>query len=172
MAAALRQELSPGFVPNLLHTLGFVRQYQLLQRERLAGEARQHGDARRPQAPAARLAALSRLLGAMPLAGRHSPPTTSGLPGVVLSGIPLTAETLAMTATLGRKLPVSVIGPVFSRDIMTPHTKAGERAVNRKPDRITAMQQIIDAVKAEFPSINRIPSNAGRTTPASAAPRS
>ncbi len=32
MAAALRQELSPGFVPNLLHTLGFVRQYQLLQK--------------------------------------------------------------------------------------------------------------------------------------------
>jgi hypothetical protein len=33
MAAALRQELSPGFVPNLLHTLGFVRQYQQLQKE-------------------------------------------------------------------------------------------------------------------------------------------
>ena len=30
---ALRQELSPGFVPNLLHTLGFVRQYQQLQKE-------------------------------------------------------------------------------------------------------------------------------------------
>ncbi|MGY3929906.1 Uncharacterised protein [Aeromonas encheleia] len=31
LVAGLRQELSPGFVPNLLHTLGFVRQYQLLQ---------------------------------------------------------------------------------------------------------------------------------------------
>ncbi len=63
MATALRQELSPGFVPNLLHTLGFVRQYQQLQkRGRLSGEARQHGDARRSQAPIARLAALSRLL--------------------------------------------------------------------------------------------------------------
>lgn len=51
MAAALRQELSPGFVPNLLHTLGFVRQYQQLQRGRLAGEARQHGDARRDPPP-------------------------------------------------------------------------------------------------------------------------
>ena len=51
MATALRQELSPGFVPNLLHTLGFVRQYQQLQRGRLAGEARQHGDARRDPPP-------------------------------------------------------------------------------------------------------------------------
>ena len=38
MAAALRQELSPGFVPNLLHTLGFVRQYQLLQKENASPE--------------------------------------------------------------------------------------------------------------------------------------
>jgi hypothetical protein len=33
LIAGLRQELSKGFVPNLLHTLGFVRQYQLLQQE-------------------------------------------------------------------------------------------------------------------------------------------
>ncbi|MBP8281604.1 MAG: hypothetical protein KAX43_12815, partial [Aeromonas sp.] len=38
MAAALRQELSPGFVPNLLHTLGFVRQYQQQQRENASPE--------------------------------------------------------------------------------------------------------------------------------------
>ncbi len=38
MATALRQELSPGFVPNLLHTLGFVRQYQLLQKENASPE--------------------------------------------------------------------------------------------------------------------------------------
>ncbi|MGY3868401.1 cold adaptation protein AtcC [Aeromonas crassostreae] len=38
MAEALRQELSPGFVPNLLHTLGFVRQYQQLQRENASPE--------------------------------------------------------------------------------------------------------------------------------------
>ena len=38
MAAALRQELSPGFVPNLLHTLGFVRQYQQLQRDNASPE--------------------------------------------------------------------------------------------------------------------------------------
>ncbi|ATL98432.1 hypothetical protein OB959_14330 [Aeromonas bestiarum] len=38
MASALRQELSPGFVPNLLHTLGFVRQYQLLQQENASPE--------------------------------------------------------------------------------------------------------------------------------------
>ena len=38
MAAAIRQELSPGFVPNLLHTLGFVRQYQLLQKENASPE--------------------------------------------------------------------------------------------------------------------------------------
>ena len=34
---------------------------------------------------------------------------------------------------------------------MPPIPAAGERAVSRKPDRITAMQQIIDAVKQEFP---------------------
>lgn len=33
LIAGLRQDLSKGFVPNLLHTLGFVRQYQLLQQE-------------------------------------------------------------------------------------------------------------------------------------------
>ncbi|MCS3460431.1 hypothetical protein [Aeromonas sp. BIGb0445] len=33
LAAGLRQDLSRGFVPNLLHTLGFVRQYQQLQQE-------------------------------------------------------------------------------------------------------------------------------------------
>ncbi|MFM4702923.1 hypothetical protein [Aeromonas bivalvium] len=38
LAEALRQELSPGFVPNLLHTLGFVRQYQQLQRENASPE--------------------------------------------------------------------------------------------------------------------------------------
>lgn len=38
MAAALRQELSPGFVPNLLHTLSFVRQYQQLQQENASPE--------------------------------------------------------------------------------------------------------------------------------------
>lgn len=38
MAAALRQELSPGFVANLLHTLSFVRQYQQLQQENASPE--------------------------------------------------------------------------------------------------------------------------------------
>ncbi|MGL5815397.1 MAG: cold adaptation protein AtcC [Aeromonas sp.] len=38
MATALRQELSPGFVPNLLHTLSFVRQYQQLQQENASPE--------------------------------------------------------------------------------------------------------------------------------------
>ncbi|MDM5085580.1 hypothetical protein OB925_12115 [Aeromonas rivipollensis] len=38
IAASLRQELSPGFVPNLLHTLGFVRQYQQQQRENASPE--------------------------------------------------------------------------------------------------------------------------------------
>lgn len=33
LIAGLRQDLSKGFVANLLHTLGFVRQYQLLQQE-------------------------------------------------------------------------------------------------------------------------------------------
>lgn len=33
LIAGLRQELSRGFVSNLLHTLGFVRQYQQLQQE-------------------------------------------------------------------------------------------------------------------------------------------
>ncbi len=32
-----------------------------------------------------------------------------------------------------------------------PYKPQGSKAVSRKPDRITAMQQIIDAVKAEFP---------------------
>ncbi len=35
---------------------------------------------------------------------------------------------------------------------MTPQYKPpGSQTVSRKPDRMTAMQQIIDAVKAEFP---------------------
>lgn len=38
MAKALRQELSPRFVPNLLHTLNFVRQYQQLQQENASPE--------------------------------------------------------------------------------------------------------------------------------------
>ena len=38
MASALRQELSPGFVPNLLHSLNFVRQYQQLQQENASPE--------------------------------------------------------------------------------------------------------------------------------------
>ncbi|WP_434664439.1 cold adaptation protein AtcC [Aeromonas sp. NJAU223] len=38
MANALRQELSPGFVSNLLHTLNFVRQYQQLQQENASPE--------------------------------------------------------------------------------------------------------------------------------------
>lgn len=38
MADTLRQELSPGFVPNLLHTLNFVRQYQQLQQENASPE--------------------------------------------------------------------------------------------------------------------------------------
>ncbi|MGU5767411.1 cold adaptation protein AtcC [Aeromonas allosaccharophila] len=38
LIAGLRQDLSKGFVPNLLHTLGFVRQYQLLQKENASPE--------------------------------------------------------------------------------------------------------------------------------------
>ncbi|MBS4689094.1 hypothetical protein J4G63_17820 [Aeromonas sobria] len=38
LIAGLRQELSKGFVANLLHTLGFVRQYQLLQKEHASPE--------------------------------------------------------------------------------------------------------------------------------------
>ena len=38
LIAGLRQELSKGFVANLLHTLGFVRQYQLLQQENASPE--------------------------------------------------------------------------------------------------------------------------------------
>ncbi|MNF78055.1 hypothetical protein D3C85_703910 [compost metagenome] len=38
LVTGLRQELSPGFVPNLLHTLGFVRQYQLLQQANASPE--------------------------------------------------------------------------------------------------------------------------------------
>ena len=38
LIAGLRQDLSKGFVPNLLHTLGFVRQYQLLQIENASPE--------------------------------------------------------------------------------------------------------------------------------------
>lgn len=38
LITGLRQELSKGFVPNLLHTLGFVRQYQLLQKEHASPE--------------------------------------------------------------------------------------------------------------------------------------
>ncbi|MGL5452721.1 MAG: cold adaptation protein AtcC [Aeromonas sp.] len=38
LIAGLRQELSKGFIANLLHTLGFVRQYQLLQKEHASPE--------------------------------------------------------------------------------------------------------------------------------------
>ncbi|MGL4352390.1 MAG: cold adaptation protein AtcC [Aeromonas popoffii] len=38
LIAGLRQELSKGFIPNLLHTLGFVRQYQQLQQENASPE--------------------------------------------------------------------------------------------------------------------------------------
>ena len=38
LIAGLRQDLSKGFVPNLLHTLGFVHQYQLLQKENASPE--------------------------------------------------------------------------------------------------------------------------------------
>ncbi|EKP0260889.1 hypothetical protein JFQ93_002169 [Aeromonas sobria] len=38
LIAGLRQELSKGFVANLLHTLGFVRQYQLQQKEHASPE--------------------------------------------------------------------------------------------------------------------------------------
>ncbi|MFE8711587.1 cold adaptation protein AtcC [Aeromonas allosaccharophila] len=38
LIAGLRQDLSKGFVPNLLHTLGFVRQYQLQQKENASPE--------------------------------------------------------------------------------------------------------------------------------------
>ncbi|MGY3942089.1 cold adaptation protein AtcC [Aeromonas tecta] len=38
LIAGLRQELSKGFVPNLLHTLGFVRQYQQLQQTNASPE--------------------------------------------------------------------------------------------------------------------------------------
>ncbi len=38
LIAGLRQDLSKGFVSNLLHTLGFVRQYQLLQKENASPE--------------------------------------------------------------------------------------------------------------------------------------
>lgn len=38
LISGLRQDLSKGFVPNLLHTLGFVRQYQLLQKENASPE--------------------------------------------------------------------------------------------------------------------------------------
>lgn len=38
LITGLRQELSKGFVANLLHTLGFVRQYQLLQKEHASPE--------------------------------------------------------------------------------------------------------------------------------------
>lgn len=38
LIAGLRQELSKGFIPNLLHTLGFVRQYQQRQQENASPE--------------------------------------------------------------------------------------------------------------------------------------